>query len=71
MDNFSDRLTLEGAGGQTGDTRSTFRLRTRKFPMGNFFGANTQKILARSAFRKKIKKKLNIFWTLFWSPEVG
>ena len=24
MDNFSDRLTLEGAGGQTGDTRSTF-----------------------------------------------
>ena len=25
MDNFSDRLTLEGAGGQTGDTRSTFR----------------------------------------------
>ena len=23
MDNFSDRLTLEGAGGQTGDTRST------------------------------------------------
>ena len=25
MDNFSDRLTLEGAGGQTDDTRSTFR----------------------------------------------
>ena len=25
MDNFSDRLTLERAGGQTGDTRSTFR----------------------------------------------
>ena len=25
MDNFLDRLTLEGAGGQTGDTRSTFR----------------------------------------------
>ena len=24
MDNFSDRLTLEGAGGQTDDTRSTF-----------------------------------------------
>ena len=23
MDNFSDRLTLKGAGGQTGDTRST------------------------------------------------
>ena len=26
MDNFSDMLTLEGAGGQTDDTRSTFRL---------------------------------------------
>ena len=26
MDNFSDRLTLEGTGGQTDDTRSTFRL---------------------------------------------
>ena len=25
MDNFSDRLTLEGAGGQTGDTRSIFK----------------------------------------------
>ena len=25
MDNFLDRLTLEGAGGQTDDTRSTFR----------------------------------------------
>ena len=25
MDNFSDRLTLEDAGGQTDDTRSTFR----------------------------------------------
>ena len=25
MENFSDRLPLEGAGGQTGDTRSTFR----------------------------------------------
>ena len=25
MDNFSDRLTLEGAGDKTGDTRSTFR----------------------------------------------
>ena len=24
MDNFSDRLILEDAGGQTGDTRSTF-----------------------------------------------
>ena len=24
MDNFSDRLTLEGAEGQTDDTRSTF-----------------------------------------------
>ena len=24
MDNFSDRLTLEDAGGQTGNTRSTF-----------------------------------------------
>ena len=26
MDNFSDRLTLEGAGGQTHDTRLTFRV---------------------------------------------
>ena len=25
MDNFSDRLTLEGAGGHTDDTKSTFR----------------------------------------------
>ena len=25
MDKFSDRLTLEGAGGQTDDTMSTFR----------------------------------------------
>ena len=25
MDNFSDRLALEGAGGQTDDTRSFFR----------------------------------------------
>ena len=25
MDNFLDMLTLEGAGGQTDDTRSTFR----------------------------------------------
>ena len=25
MDNFSDRVTLEGAGGQTDDNRSTFR----------------------------------------------
>ena len=25
MDNFSDRVTLEGAGGQTDDTRSTAR----------------------------------------------
>ena len=25
MNNFLDRLTLEGAGGQTDDTRSTFR----------------------------------------------
>ena len=31
MDNFSDRLTLEGAGGQTGDTRSTFRPPSEKF----------------------------------------
>ena len=32
MDNFSDRLTLEAAGGQTDDIRSTFRvpLNTRK-----------------------------------------
>ena len=29
MDNFSDMLTLEGAGGQTGDTRSTFRVRLK------------------------------------------
>ena len=31
MDNFSDKLTLEGAGGQTDDTRSTFKvpLKTR------------------------------------------
>ena len=26
MDNFLDMLTLEGAGGQTDDTRSTFRV---------------------------------------------
>ena len=26
MDNFSDRLTLEAAGGQTDDIRSTFRV---------------------------------------------
>ena len=26
MDKFSYRVTLEGAGGQTGDTRSTFRV---------------------------------------------
>ena len=26
MDNFSDRLTFEVAGGQTNDTRSTFRV---------------------------------------------
>ena len=26
MDNFLDRVTLEGAGGQTDDTRSTFRV---------------------------------------------
>jgi len=26
MDKFSDRLTLEGAGDQTDDTRSTFRV---------------------------------------------
>ena len=25
MDNFSDMLTLEGAGGHTDDTRSTFK----------------------------------------------
>ena len=31
MDNVSDMLTLEGAGGQTDDTRSTFRVPLKTF----------------------------------------
>ena len=31
MENFSDRLTLEGAGGQTNDIRSTFRVPLKIF----------------------------------------
>ena len=36
MDNFLDRLTLEGAGGQTGDTRSTFKDVQNKSNSHNF-----------------------------------
>ena len=31
MGKFSDRVTLEGAGGQTDDTRSTFRVPLKNF----------------------------------------
>ena len=36
MDSCSDRLPLEGAGGQTGDTRSTFRPPPKKFGVQPF-----------------------------------
>ena len=37
MDNFLDRVTLEGAGGQTDDTRSTFRVPLKTL---GYYGSN-------------------------------
>ena len=36
MDNFSDMLTLEGTGGQTDDTRSSFRVPLKTFGYNGF-----------------------------------
>ena len=52
MDNFSERVTLEGAGGQTDHTRSTFK----PAPYPKFFGAYTLEILVHSGFQKNSKK---------------
>ena len=65
MDDFSNRLTLEGAGGQTHDTRLTFRVPLEalgKYPR-NPYALRTQKMCMKGGYNKCLN--------LFWSPEVG
>ena len=65
MDDFSNRLTLEGAGGQTHDTRLTFRVPLEalgKYPR-NPYALRIQKMYMKGGYK--------IFLPLFWSPEVG
>ena len=64
MDNFLERLTLEGAGGQTDDTRSTFRppLKTLGYNCSNSLLGRSVGILRHG--------KNSIIFTLFWLPEV-
>ena len=58
MDNFSDWLTLEGYGGQTDETRSTFRVPLK------IVGYNGSNLLCgrSSASKLRVHKLDTIFW---------
>ena len=58
MDNFSDRLALECAEGQTGDTRSTFRP-----PLKSLGYIRSKKLLGRSVASKLwVHEPRYFFW---------
>ena len=77
MDNFLDGLTLEGAGGQTDDTRST--LKTLGHDIGKVGSIKSEGTRARYFFLgtgNEIREKRNLFvnrsvheifqWEFFW-----
>ena len=61
MDNFSDRLTLEGAGGRTGDTRSTFGV-----PLKSLGYKRSNQLLWRLVASKLWVNELHTF---FWGTD--